>query len=116
AEDGEPITLENMPRQHRRRREKKLTTMDEVDEKFPMMKYKNWVSQRQSEGLPTAGGIDMSSRPNSVRSVEGVVPSKERESVDQQSMRNPARNDDGSQPTDQAPPQDGPTGSSEEKD
>lgn len=94
TEDGEPMALENMPRPHRRRREKKLMTMDEVNEKFPMMKYKNWVSQRLSEGLPTAGGIDMSqSRANSVRSVEGIVPSKERESVDQQSVRNPAGND-----------------------
>lgn len=115
AEDGEPITLENMPRPHRRRREKKLMTMDEVNEKFPMMKYKSWVSQRQSEGLPTAGGIDMSSRPNSVRSVEGVVPSKERESVDQQSERNPSRGTDASEPAAEASPQDGPKGSSEEK-
>ena len=115
AEDGEPITLENMPRPHRRRREKKLMTIDEVNEKFPMMKYKNWVSQRQSEGLPTAGGIDMSSRPNSVRSVEGVVPTKERESVDQQSVRNPARGNDASEPAAEGAPQDGPNGSSEEK-
>ncbi|SPO02351.1 uncharacterized protein DNG_05024 [Cephalotrichum gorgonifer] len=85
-EDGEPVPLENMPRPHRRRREKKLMTMDEVNEKFPMMKYKSWVLQRMSEGLPTSGGIDMS-RANSVRSVEGVVPAKERESVDRQSER-----------------------------
>lgn len=115
AEDGEPITLENMPRPHRRRREKKLMTMDEVNEKFPMMKYKNWVSQRMSEGLPTAGGIDMSSRPNSVRSVEGVVQAKERESVDQQSVRNPSRGNDTSEAAAEGSPQDGPKGSSEEK-
>jgi len=74
-EDGEPITLENMPRPHRRRREKKLMTMDEVNEKFPMLKYKNWVLSRAQEGLPTRGGVTApSSRANSVRSVAGVVP------------------------------------------
>ncbi|KAL7620290.1 hypothetical protein AAE478_009283 [Parahypoxylon ruwenzoriense] len=75
-ENGEPINLENMPaRPHRRRREKKLMTMDEVNEKFPMMKYKAWVSARAREGLPTAGGVSApASRANSIRSVEGVVP------------------------------------------
>lgn len=100
------MALENMPRPHRRRREKKLMTMDEVNEKFPMMKYKNWVSQRMSEGLPTAGGIDMSqSRANSVRSVEGIVPSKERESVDHQSERNPTVGND-AEPATEAPSRD----------
>ncbi|KAI8965390.1 hypothetical protein F5Y11DRAFT_9062 [Daldinia sp. FL1419] len=84
-ENGEPINLENMPaRPHRRRREKKLMTMDEVNDKFPMMKYKAWVSARASEGLPTAGGVSAPpSRANSVRSVEGIVPemaSKEQDS------------------------------------
>ncbi|CRK02888.1 hypothetical protein BN1723_008799 [Verticillium longisporum] len=74
-EDGEPITLENMPRPHRRRREKKLMTMEEVNEKFPMMKYKSWVLERAKEGLPTAGGVSAPpSRAGSVRSVEGIVP------------------------------------------
>lgn len=87
SEDGEPITLENMPRPHRRRREKKLMTMDEVNEKFPMLKYKSWVAARAQEGLPTQGGVSVSpSRANSIRSVDGVVselPSKERDSTDQ---------------------------------
>ncbi|PTB68878.1 hypothetical protein BBK36DRAFT_1157119 [Trichoderma citrinoviride] len=84
-EDGEPITLENMPRPHRRRREKKLMTMDEVNDKFPMMKYKTWVSQRAREGLPTAGGVGTPSRPNSVHHVEGAIPdvaAKERASAE----------------------------------
>jgi hypothetical protein len=94
AEDGDPITLENMPRPHRRRREKKLMTMDEVNEKFPMMKYKSWIAQRICQGLPTEGGIDINrSRPNSIRSVDGVVTSKERESVDQQRTQAPADSD-----------------------
>lgn len=75
AEDGEPINMENMPRPHRRRREKKLMTMDEVNEKFPMQKYKNWVASRAQEGLPTAGGVSApASRANSIRDVEAIVP------------------------------------------
>lgn len=56
--DGEPINLENVPRPHRRRREKKLMSMDEVNERFPLLKYKNWVASRASAGLPTAGGVE----------------------------------------------------------
>lgn len=85
-EDGEPITLENMPRPHRRRREKKLMTMDEVNDKFPMMKYKTWVSDRAREGLPTSGGVSAPpTRPNSIREADGIVPdfsTKERDSTD----------------------------------
>jgi len=85
-EDGEPINLDNMPRPHRRRREKKLMTMEEVNEKFPMQKYKAWVAGRAQEGLPTRGGVTApSSRANSVNEVEGVVPelpAKERESME----------------------------------
>lgn len=86
-EDGEPINLEAMPRPHRRRREKKLMTMDEVNEKFPMRKYKNWVAGRAQEGLPTRGGVTApSSRANSVHDADGIVPelpSKERDSTDE---------------------------------
>lgn len=85
-EDGEPINMENMPRPHRRRREKKLMPIDEVNEKFPMLKYKTWVASRAQEGLPTRGGVSApSSRPNSIRDADGVVPelpSKERMSTD----------------------------------
>ncbi|KAK3362613.1 hypothetical protein B0T25DRAFT_10308 [Lasiosphaeria hispida] len=87
AEDGEPINMENMPRPHRRRREKKLMTMDEVNEKFPMVKYKTWVSSRAQEGLPTRGGVSVPpSRPGSLRDAEGVapeLPSKERMSTEE---------------------------------
>ncbi|KAL4902476.1 hypothetical protein BDW74DRAFT_59289 [Aspergillus multicolor] len=56
-ETGEPIDLVAMPRTHRRRREKKLMTMDEVNERFPLTKYKLWRSSRANAGLSTAGGI-----------------------------------------------------------
>ncbi|EWC45238.1 hypothetical protein DRE_05965 [Drechslerella stenobrocha 248] len=44
-------------RPHRRRREKKLMTVDEVNERFPVTKYKTWRANREVMGLPTAGGI-----------------------------------------------------------
>lgn len=75
AADGEPIDLTAMPRPHRRRREKKLMTMDEVNERFPLQKYKQWKLGRETEGLPPSGGIATApqSRANSVKDVEGVV-------------------------------------------
>jgi len=77
GEDPDPITLTDMPaRPHRRRREKKLMTMDEVNERFPLTKYKNWIASRARQGLETAGGITAtSSRAGSLRNVDGVMPS-----------------------------------------
>lgn len=67
-ETGEPINLVTMPRTHRRRREKKLMSMDEVNDRFPLQKYKAWRSTRADEGLPTAGGISApSSRAHSLK-------------------------------------------------
>ncbi|KAL4889145.1 hypothetical protein BDV59DRAFT_187277 [Aspergillus ambiguus] len=67
-ETGEPIDLVAMPRPHRRRREKKLMSMDEVNERFPLVKYKAWRSSRANEGLPTEGGISApNSRPQSLK-------------------------------------------------
>jgi hypothetical protein len=77
GEEVDPINLENMPtRPHRRRREKKLMTMDEVNERFPLTKYKNWVASRAREGLPTSGGVTASpSRAGSIRNVDAAMPS-----------------------------------------
>lgn len=86
GEDGEPINLENMPAHpRRRRREKKLMSIDEVNEKFPMMKYKSWCASRAQEGLPTHGGISQPpSRAGSLRNADGIIPlTKERDSVDE---------------------------------
>ncbi|POS85831.1 hypothetical protein EPUL_004086 [Erysiphe pulchra] len=61
--DVDPINLDNLhTRPHRRRREKRLMTMDEVNERFPLMKYKTWAASRARQGLPTSGGV---SRPPS---------------------------------------------------
>lgn len=89
VEEGDPINMENMPRPHRRRREKKLMTMDEVNEKFPMQKYKSWVANRAREGLPTAGGVSAPvSRTNSIRDAEGTLSevAKERDSTEDRPM------------------------------
>jgi len=76
GEDAENINLDNMPaRPHRRRREKKLMTMDEVNERFPLTKYKNWVASRAREGLSTSGGVSAPSRPESIKNVDGIEPS-----------------------------------------
>lgn len=32
-------------------------TMDEVNDRFPLTKYKAWMASRAEEGLPTAGGV-----------------------------------------------------------
>ena len=45
-------------------------TMDEVNERFPVTKYKMWRSSREHEGLPAAGGIAQpgaGSRPPSMK-------------------------------------------------
>ncbi|RDA92903.1 hypothetical protein CP533_3843 [Ophiocordyceps camponoti-saundersi (nom. inval.)] len=74
TEDGEPINLETVQRPHRRRREKKLMSMDEVNERFPMIKYKKWMSERAQQGLPTAGGVSVpASRSNSLCDADGIA-------------------------------------------
>ncbi|KAL1960748.1 hypothetical protein VTO42DRAFT_6578 [Malbranchea cinnamomea] len=74
-EAGDPIDLLAVPRPHRRRREKKLMTMDEVNERFPLIKYKAWRAARADKGLPTAGGVDPppGSRPQSLKEVLGTI-------------------------------------------
>ncbi|EFQ94885.1 hypothetical protein CFE70_001320 [Pyrenophora teres f. teres 0-1] len=77
--DGEPIDMTNMPRPHRRRREKKLMTMDEVNDRFPLTKYKQWKSSRETEGLPASGGIATApqSRAGSIKDVEAAMTSQD---------------------------------------
>ena len=50
-------------------------TMDEVNERFPTLKYKAWMTARAEEGLSTAGGVaaPSGSRPASLRNVDGVL-------------------------------------------
>lgn len=48
--------MNNMPRP-RRRREKKLMSMEDVNTRFPLVKYKLWRATREQDGLPAAGGV-----------------------------------------------------------
>ncbi|PWW74482.1 hypothetical protein C7212DRAFT_346141 [Tuber magnatum] len=75
SSEEEPVDLQTMPRPHRRRREKKLMTMDEVNERFPTTKYKSWRAHRERMGLPTEGGIKTApnSRPASLMGVEAAT-------------------------------------------
>ncbi len=67
-------------------------TMEEVNERFPLTKYKRWRSTRAEEGLPTAGGITAppTSRPASMKHEAGIVrpsqPSTESE-VDEDALK-----------------------------
>ncbi|KAJ6149942.1 hypothetical protein N7471_001141 [Penicillium samsonianum] len=73
-EVGEPIDLVTMPRAHRRRREKRLMTMDEVNGRFPLVKYKVWRSSRANQGLSTEGGITApNSRPQSLKDESDIM-------------------------------------------
>lgn len=81
GEDPDAVDLAAMPRQ-RRRREKKLMTMEEVNEKFPLTKYKTWRSTRAQEGLPTAGGINAAaSRPASIKNLPRVSEDEDNEAI-----------------------------------
>jgi hypothetical protein len=55
-------------------------TMDEVNSKFPLMKYKAWRASREQEGLPTAGGISVPpSRAASIKDADGAINRKSQE-------------------------------------
>ncbi|KAI9866617.1 MAG: hypothetical protein M1813_001169 [Trichoglossum hirsutum] len=55
--EGDHVDLQAIPRPQRRRREKKLMSMDEVNERFPLIKYKMWRVGRENNGLPSSGGV-----------------------------------------------------------
>lgn len=49
-------------------------TMDEVNERFPLTKYKAWVTTRAEEGLSTEGGVaSPRSRPTSLKHLDGTL-------------------------------------------
>ena len=62
-------------------------SLDEVNERFPITKYKAWVSSRAEEGLPTAGGVAApSSRPSSIKEHEPLS-SEEQEQSSSEAQR-----------------------------
>lgn len=49
-------------------------TMDEVNDRFPLTKYKAWMASRAEEGLPTAGGVAAPHTPSSsLRNLQGAT-------------------------------------------
>lgn len=62
-------------------------TVDEVNEQFPMMKYRSWAAERTREGLPTPGGVSVpASRGSGTRDTNCIVldiSSKGRQSPEQ---------------------------------
>jgi hypothetical protein len=52
-------------------------TMDEVNTKFPLLKYKAWRASRENSGLPSAGGISVPpSQAVSLIDAEGAITRK----------------------------------------
>ena len=98
------------PRTHRRRREKKLMSIDQVNERFPLTKYNRWRSNRAQEGLPVAGGIDTSdSRPASIANGDTPIqpvlePTKAPEDPEKAPMKNSSTPDQDAPPTSQIQP------------
>ena len=77
GENGETIDLSQLPRAHRRRREKKLASLEEVNERFPLTKYKAWQATREATGLLAAAGVTAPpSRAGSLKEVEGTIGAK----------------------------------------
>jgi hypothetical protein len=76
--DVNPINLDNMlASRYQRTGQKKLMRMDEVDERFPLSKYKNWVAARASEGLSTNGVIAVTAPPSraaNLRAPDAILP------------------------------------------
>lgn len=53
-------------------------TMDEVNDRFPLTKYKAWMSTRAEEGLSTAGGVaGPQSRPASIKNTARTTASSD---------------------------------------
>jgi len=53
-------------------------TLDEVNQKFPRMRYKQWRASREQEGLPAEGGISAApsravSRAASIKDVDAIT-------------------------------------------
>lgn len=58
-------------------------SMEEVNERFPLTKYKTWRSTREAEGLPAAGGVTAPpSRAASLKDEDGTIGGDTRHSAD----------------------------------
>lgn len=74
AQHADHINLADVqPRPHRRRRERKLLSMEEVERQFPLCKYGDWVERRKNEGAAVpSGGVDAETA-KSLHNAEGVI-------------------------------------------
>lgn len=73
--NGDLIDLEALPRPHRRNQVGILMTVSELDERFPIQKYKYWVTSRARVDAPIAReGSVLSGRAGGMRRVDGALP------------------------------------------
>jgi hypothetical protein len=66
-----------MPARPRQRLGKKLMTIAEVNERFPLSTYKNWVASRAREGLPMNGSVAITAPPihaASLKEADAIIP------------------------------------------
>lgn len=80
-------------------------SMEEVNERFPLMKYKAWMTTRAAEGLPTAGGVaaPSASRAASLRNADGAL-SMAKKSEDANRPETPAEGHMAEEKKDSPPP------------
>jgi hypothetical protein len=57
-------------RPHLPRFGKKLMAINEMNERFPLSTYKNWVAARAREGLSTNGGVGITAPPSHAASLQ----------------------------------------------
>ncbi|KAF2858339.1 hypothetical protein K470DRAFT_221521, partial [Piedraia hortae CBS 480.64] len=88
-QNGEPIDLGSMQRPRRRRREKKLMTMDEVNRRFPLTKLKTWRATREAQGLPAHGGVNAEASQSDDSAME--LASAEQRSTEERDITDAAR-------------------------
>lgn len=56
-------------------------SMDEVNERFPLIKYKAWRFSREAAGLSSTGGVSSDSRPPTIKNEEGTIEPLPRQST-----------------------------------
>lgn len=58
-------------------------SMEDVNERFPLIKYKTWRSSREAQGLPAEGGVTAPpSRAGSLRDEDGIIDAFGKQSIE----------------------------------
>jgi hypothetical protein len=90
--NGDQVDLSRIQQPHSQRREKKLLSQEEVNERFPLRKYKTWKSTRDAEGLPVGSGVTApTSRAVSVKDREGTIGGAEEEEEEEEEEKKKKR-------------------------